>query len=239
VDTVKINHQNTKMIAHRGLSGLEKENTMAAFIAAGNRSYYGIECDIHKTIDNVFVVIHDDDTSRVSQANKIIANSTYLELKNIELDDINNGLPKSHLRIPTLVEYVDSCIKYNKACVIEFKNQFSEKDIYSVMNIITERKYLHKVIFISFIIENLITIRNRDKFIRLQFLTSKYNEQVLEACCKYKFDIDINYKALNKQIVDELHQYNIQINVWTVDNPTEALMLIGLGVEYITTNILE
>ena len=40
MDSIKIDSRNTKMIAHRGLSGIEKENTNAAFIAAGNRSYF-------------------------------------------------------------------------------------------------------------------------------------------------------------------------------------------------------
>ena len=46
METIKVPFKNVKMVAHRGLSGLEKENSLAAFIAAGNRSYFGIECDI-------------------------------------------------------------------------------------------------------------------------------------------------------------------------------------------------
>ena len=43
-DTVKIDKRGVRLIAHRGLSGIEQENTCAAFIAAANReSYYGIE----------------------------------------------------------------------------------------------------------------------------------------------------------------------------------------------------
>ena len=56
METLKIEKNNVKMIAHRGLSGLEKENTAVAFVAAGNKSFYGIETDIHLTKDNVFVV---------------------------------------------------------------------------------------------------------------------------------------------------------------------------------------
>ena len=44
-------HGKTRMIAHRGASCLECENTAAAFIAAGNRSYWGMETDIFRTID--------------------------------------------------------------------------------------------------------------------------------------------------------------------------------------------
>ena len=50
-NTEKVNLANVQMIAHRGVSGLERENTNAAFIAAGNRSYYGIETDVHRTKD--------------------------------------------------------------------------------------------------------------------------------------------------------------------------------------------
>ena len=46
MDTIKINKNSVKMIAHRGLSGLEIENTNLAFGLAGNHTYYGIETDI-------------------------------------------------------------------------------------------------------------------------------------------------------------------------------------------------
>ena len=62
MDTIKIDKNNVKLIAHRGVSGIERENTAAAFVAAGNRSYYGIETDVHVTKDGKFVIIHDDDT---------------------------------------------------------------------------------------------------------------------------------------------------------------------------------
>ena len=60
-DTLRLNNPDMKMVAHRGLSGLELENTAAAFVAAGNRSYYGIETDVHRTADGKFVVIHEFD----------------------------------------------------------------------------------------------------------------------------------------------------------------------------------
>jgi hypothetical protein len=53
-NTIKFEKRNTLVVAHRGLSGIERENTNSAFVAAGNRSYYGIETDIHKTADGRF-----------------------------------------------------------------------------------------------------------------------------------------------------------------------------------------
>lgn len=59
-DTIKIKqHGTTKIVAHRGVSGLETENTAAAYIAAGNRSYWGIETDIYRTSDGHFICSHD------------------------------------------------------------------------------------------------------------------------------------------------------------------------------------
>ena len=65
MNTIKING-NVKMVAHRGLSGIERENTNPAFVAAGNRSYWGIETDVHKTSDGQFIIIHDETTERVT-----------------------------------------------------------------------------------------------------------------------------------------------------------------------------
>ena len=65
MDTIKYKKLKTQTIAHRGLSGIECENTCAAFVAAGNRSYLGIETDVHITADGNFAVIHDDNTARV------------------------------------------------------------------------------------------------------------------------------------------------------------------------------
>ena len=46
-ETVKLNAKGkVQIIAHRGMSALETENTAAAFIAAGNSSCYGVETDI-------------------------------------------------------------------------------------------------------------------------------------------------------------------------------------------------
>ena len=57
-DTVKFDKGNIKMIAHRGLSGIETENTALSFVAAGNRSYFGISVptadEIRKTVDGVY-----------------------------------------------------------------------------------------------------------------------------------------------------------------------------------------
>ena len=77
MDTLKLEKGSTLMVAHRGLSGIEKENTMPAFVAAGNRSFFGIETDVHRTADGQFVVIHDDSTKRVAGVDFIIEETDF------------------------------------------------------------------------------------------------------------------------------------------------------------------
>ena len=89
MDTIKINKGNALMVAHRGVSKLEKENSMPAFVAAGNRSYFGVETDVHRTADGKYVVIHDGNTGRVAPLDIEIEKSTYDTIRGVMLNDID------------------------------------------------------------------------------------------------------------------------------------------------------
>ena len=58
-------------------------------------------------------------------------------------------------------------------------------------------------------------------------------------CIQFNIGIDINYKLLNKDIVNLCHKYNLIVNCYTVDDKDIALKLIEMGVDYITTDCLE
>ena len=47
------------LTAHRGLSSIVPENTIEAFKEAAKHNYYALECDVHCTTDNKWVIIHD------------------------------------------------------------------------------------------------------------------------------------------------------------------------------------
>lgn len=239
METIKINKNKTLMIAHRGLSGFEKENSMAAFIAAGNNSYYGIECDIHPTTDGKFVVIHDSNTERVSGVNKIVEQSSFEELKDICLYGVGDEINHSYLRIPLLEDYVLCCKRYNKKCIIEFKELFIESDVVKVLNIIKELDYLDNCIFISFIFENLVFVQNYNKNLPVQYLMSKWDEDKINKCITYKMDLDILYTELTKERVEFMHNHNLLVNVWTVNTKEFGDLMVEYGVDFITTNILE
>jgi glycerophosphoryl diester phosphodiesterase len=95
------------------------------------------------------------------------------------------------------------------------------------------------VIFIAFGLDNLIYLRKILPEQPAQYLTSKYDESILEALETYHLDLDIYYPVLTKEIIDSLHAKGIKVNCWTVDNPADGERLAEWGVDYITSNILE
>lgn len=74
----------TLLIAHRGVheQGI-KENTLAAFQKAQELGCWGIEFDVHRTADGVFVVNHDADLQRLWGHEVAIAQLSFVELKRL------------------------------------------------------------------------------------------------------------------------------------------------------------
>ena len=239
MDTVKFEKKDVKVIAHRGLSGIETENTNSAFVAAGNRSYWGIETDIHKTADGVYVIFHDDNTGRMTNKNLVVEEVTYKDLCELTLNDINGKQGRRDLIIPFLGDYISLCKKYDKHAVLELKNSFAYEDIKEFNEIIESYEYLDDTTVISFDINNLISLRQICPNQKAQYLTGEFSNEILENLKKYKLDLDIEYHNLNKDIIQILKENNIEVNCWTCDDAESGEKLVECGVDYITSNILE
>lgn len=239
MNTIKIEAGSTKMIAHRGLSGLETENTCAAFVAAGNRSYFGIETDIHRTGDGNFILLHDDNTARVGCDNIQVEESSYASLRSLRLCDKEGGKSRADLHLPSLEEYISICRNYEKVSVLELKSDFTEPEVKAILSRIKALGWLEHVIFISFLYENLLKVRALLPLQPCQFLTEEFSDTLLTRLEKDRFDLDIYYPVLSEKAIKACHQREIKVNCWTVDQKEEALKLISWGVDFITTDILE
>lgn len=239
MNTKRINKGSVKMVAHRGLSGIETENTCAAFIAAGNRDYYGIETDARITADGKFVLMHDDTTTRVSGVELKIADCNYAALRSISLKE-KNGQPRGDLRIASLEEYLRLCARYEKVCVLELKGLYCCEKLAEMADMIREIYAMEQVVFISFDYETLVNLRSVVPEAKIQFLTKEeVNEELLAKLKAYDFDLDIYQKVLTKENIEFLHANGIEVNCWTVDDPARAEELVSWGIDYITTNILQ
>lgn len=242
MNAIKINSNGVKIIAHRGLSGIERENTCPAFIAAGNRSYFGIETDVHVSKDGKFVIIHDETTERVSlgEYNINVEENDYSTFQDIVLPDLDNTTDRKDIRIPLLKEYIMICKKYEKICVLEIKNHFEKENIEKLINEIKELNYIENVIFISFDFDNCVNVRKHLPENDVQFLTSKeITNELIEKLCENNLNLDIYYKQLDAENIKVLHSKGIKVNCWTCDDKSAAEKLALYGVDYITSNILE
>lgn len=240
--SVRIDRKQTKMIAHRGLSGVETENTLPSFKRAARGSYYGIETDIHVTSDGRFAVFHDDTTKRMTDGKTeyTLENTDYATLRSLSLPDKWGHNGEGETFIPLLEEYIDACRAGDKYCVLELKNRFEEKDLISAVEVIRGTGYLDRLIFISFSDFNCITMRRLLPEAKVQFLTTgEINGELIGFLKKEKLDLDIEYKRLTKENIALLHSENIEVNCWTVDDKKAAEDLAKWGVDYITSNILE
>lgn len=239
MDSIKIQSLQTKMVAHRGLSGIELENTNAAFIAAGNRSYFGIETDVHKTADGRFVVFHDDHTGRICNTDVTVEESDFAFLRALRLNDKGGDKERADMLIPTLKEYIATCKRYEKIAVLELKNEFTKEEIGCICKEIEDLEYMTNVIFISFCFANLIRLREYYPQQPAQFLTDTYQSDLPQILETAKLDIDIEYKQLNKERIDTFHAHGVKVNCWTCDDKPLAESLAEWGIDYITSNILE
>lgn len=240
MNTIKIDSKNAKMVAHRGLSGLEKENTCSAFVAACNReNFFAVETDVHRTADGQFVIIHDDNTQRVGLDALVVEESTFDTLRKLQLTDLDGTRGRIDLHLPTLLEYINICKKYEKTCVLELKNEFRASDVYKIVSMIEKAGWLDHVIFISFQLKNLVALRRRFPDQPAQYLLKTWDENTLDTLKKYHLDLDLDYKVVTPEIVAQVHDAGLEINCWTVNDPEAGAALAAMGVDYITTNILE
>lgn len=240
METIKINKGNVKMVAHRGLSGIETENTAAAFVAAGNRSYFGAETDIRFSRDGVIVLMHDANTERVSGEKKFPEKTSFKRLRKLVFKDKIDGEKRGDLCIATLEDYLRICKKYEKHCVIEIKTELTPVQASKVAEMVEKVYDLKHVTFISFNKNSLITMRALMPQQPMQFLISEFKaEEHMALLDEYNFDLDVNHKCVTKEMIDEVHAHGHEFNVWTVDEPARAEELAAWGVDYITSNILE
>ena len=172
LETIRVNNprNHTKMIAHRGLSGLAPENTIHAFQLAVEHNYYGVECDIHALKDGNFAVFHDHNLERMT-GNKVLINElSAFELENYPIINGNNIGNYQNVKIPLLNDLFELCAKTNIVPIVEIKQVRNDLDLDRVVELAREYRLYEKVIFISFNLDYLLYLRKNYPDLSIQYL---------------------------------------------------------------------
>ncbi|MCW8344853.1 glycerophosphoryl diester phosphodiesterase [Vibrio sp. ZSDZ65] len=92
-----------KLTAHRGVSSIAPENTLAAFNLARQYGCDWIELDVQLSADNVPMVIHDKTVDRCSNGSGLVSQMTQQELKQLDAGSWFDSQYNKE-QIPTLSE---------------------------------------------------------------------------------------------------------------------------------------
>lgn len=226
---------NIKMIAHRGASALEPENTIPSFNKAASIGAWGVETDIYVLRDGNIVVFHDADVERMTNGIGEIKNMNLLEVKSLNIDSGNNIHNYNNLKIPTLDEYLNCCVENKVTPVIEFK-VVNIENVKEIVDKIKKYGLEDKSIIISTSYEWIKYIRQYSDKIHFQYL-GDINIENINILKKYgNYGIDIKIDKITKDKVDLAHLNGAKVNVWTVNNKKDINKLIEMGVDMITSD---
>lgn len=236
VEVYEMEVRDKKMIAHRGYSSKAPENTLPAFRLAVESGFWGVECDVHKTWDGQFVVMHDDNLARMCGYNVKIEALTLKEIK--EFPIIAGAKISSYpgLQVPSLEEYLAVMAGNSKVHpVIELKDVYTEEELGEIVDLVRDYGLLERTLFISIYQTNLIALQNMEilKEGQLQYVYGaeevnrvvEIDEATVDWCIEHKIDLDARYNLLTKSAVSRLHKDGRLVNAWTVDELADAYMM--------------
>ncbi len=229
----------TKFVAHRGLSGVNPENTAPAFEAAGKHgNFYGIECDTHMATDGVWMVAHDPNLETLFSGEGDIKEHSSEELLKLKMLRGANIGKHLDVKMCTLQEYIDICKKYNRRPIIEIKDPRTDK-MQSFYDMLKKNGIEKTCVVISFILEDLQVLNKIDRELEMwylvDYLTDKNIQQAVDSGCK-GMDFSSDFNSPRPDMIKKLLNKGLVAACWTVDDKYHLDAMVNAGVTYITTN---
>lgn len=212
-------------IGHRGAKGHVSENTIGSFLKAFELGADGIEIDVHLSLDNEAIVIHDETVDRtVRNAAGFVSEFSVEEF--------------AKLGIPTLVE-VFHILPDNAFLNIEIKDYKATKVVVDEVEKFVRLKEIQytNILISSFYWEILKEIKQINPEIQLGVLEEENFEKALDFAKNIKaYSINPYFKLLTKEKIEESHKYNIKVHTWTVNSLEDIFIAKELGVDGIISD---
>ena len=228
----------TPLVGHMGLrirgDYSIPENTVASFEHAGKTGVWAMETDVRETRDGKFVCIHDDTLDRTTTGTGNVADKTLADIRNVYIKDVN-GLTTEH-RVPTIEEYLQVCKMYGVVPLIEIKDITSYSAFFDII-----RKY-------GFMDNTMLTgglwrlsdIRTyTDDMLYIVLPTETDYSLVYDTIKDYRcVGVSLLYtnETLTESIIEQMHEHNIFVQVWTLDDKEVIKSWLRKGVDAIVTD---
>lgn len=212
------------VIAHRGASRAEAENTVVAFRRAGSMGADAVELDVRRTADGVLVVHHNPHLAD----GRVIAATA------------QRDLPPT---VPTLGAALDACD--GMWVNVEIKNDPTEPDFDATDSIADEtiahlvaRGEDHRWLISSFRLETVDRCHALAPQIRTAWLCGEVPDGVAALLVSHGHGaLHPWVRLLRRETVDQCHAAGLEVNTWTCDDRERMAELIEWGIDGICTNV--
>jgi glycerophosphoryl diester phosphodiesterase len=222
------------IIAHRGASSIAPPNTLKSFQKAIVLKADYIEFDIHKTLDDEIVIIHDAYFNDLSGHKKWIKDMKLKELKALDVGEGEN--------IPTLRELI-KIAKGNIGLQCEIKAPGLSKLLVKLLN---KENLIDTSIISSFMLNELLELQKINSKLKLALLippeihfTRRLTKYCNKAIENNFYAVHPYFKSINNEIVEVIHDQNLLVNVWTVNKESDMRKVLKMGVDGIISDDIQ
>ncbi|MFE2811706.1 glycerophosphodiester phosphodiesterase [Streptomyces nigra] len=213
-------------IGHRGVMGLEPENTLRSFVAAQQAGLDVIELDLHLSKDGALVVMHDTDVDRTTDGTGAIADKTLAELRAL---DAGRGE-----RVPVFEEVLDAVRTPLQA---EIKDVAAAR---ALAEVITRRDLVSRVEVSSFHDDAVAEIASLVPGIRTALIASRYGTDIVDrAVAVGAATVCLNIRRLTLEIVEHARKADLRIIGWVVNTQDHLRLVRALELDGATTDYPE
>lgn len=218
--------------AHRGASGHEPENTLAAVVKAVDLGAHWIEVDVY-AVAGELIVMHDERLERTTNGAGHITEKSLLHLRSL---DAGKGQ-----RIPTLREILDS-VDGRAGINIELKGpKTAGLAVSLVEEYVRERQWNYdQFIVSSFNRRQLRKVRKLNPSIRIGILIDRPRRHYAIFARRYAaYSVHVQIALASARFVRRAHERGLKVFVYTVNSSEEIDRLQALGVDGIFTDFPE
>ncbi|MER7817386.1 glycerophosphodiester phosphodiesterase family protein [Streptomyces sp. NPDC096153] len=213
-------------IGHRGVMGVEPENTLRSFARAERAGMDAIELDLHLSKDGALVVMHDADVDRTTDGTGPIAEKTLAELREL---DAGQGE-----RIPVLEEVLDAV---SAPLQVEIKDAAAARVLADVM---VKRDLVERIEVTSFQDEAVREIAALVPGVRTALVASRWGSDIVErAQAVGAPTLALNIRRLTLETVERAHDEGLRVIGWVVNTQEHLRLVRALELDGATTDFPE
>lgn len=210
-------------IGHRGLMGVEPENTLRSFVRAQRAGMDAIELDLHLSKDGALVVMHDADVDRTTDGTGRIADKTLAELR-----ELDAGLGE---RVPLFEEVLDAVDSPIQA---EIKDAAAAR---ALAEVITRRGLTGRVEVSSFHDEAVAETGRLLPGLPTVLIASRWGPDVVErARVAGAATLALNIRRLTLETVEQARDAGLRVIAWVVNTPEQLALVRAFGLDGATTD---